>query len=191
MGLIYVNPEGPIGNPDPLAAASEIRPDVRPDGHERRGDRRPHRRRPHLRQDARCSRPRACGARPEAAGLVDQGFGWINSYGTGKGRDAITSGLEVTWTATPTQWSNAYFDNLFGYEWELTKSPAGAHQWQPKDGGGANTVPDPESGELNRPPTMLTTDTSCGWTPSTRRSRAGSTSTPTSSPTRSPAPGTS
>jgi catalase-peroxidase len=100
------------------------------------------------------------GPEPEGAGLREQGLGWISSYASGKGRDTITSGLEVTWTGTPTRWSNGYFDNLFGYEWELTKSPAGAYQWQPKDGAGANTVPDPETGELNRPPTMLTTDLS-------------------------------
>ena len=90
------------------------------------------------------------GAEPEGAPLEEQGLGWRNSFGSGKGRDAITSGIEVTWTATPTRWSNSYFENLFGYEWELTKSPAGANQWQPKDGAGANTVPDPETGELKR-----------------------------------------
>jgi len=98
------------------------------------------------------------GPEPEAAGLEEQGLGWRNTFGSGKGRDAITSGIEVTWTSTPVQWSMKYLENLYAYEWELTKSPAGAHQWQPKDGGGANTVPDPESGELTRPPTMLTTD---------------------------------
>jgi catalase-peroxidase len=100
------------------------------------------------------------GAEPEGAPLEEQGLGWKNTFGTGKGRDTITSGLEVTWTATPTTWSNSFFENLFGYEWELTKSPAGANQWQPKDGAGANTVPDPEDGSLTRPPTMLTTDLS-------------------------------
>jgi catalase-peroxidase len=98
------------------------------------------------------------GAEPEGAALEEQGLGWKNSFGSGKGRDAITSGLEVTWTPTPTKWDNSFFETLFGFAWELTKSPAGAHQWQPKDGGGANTVPDPETGELSRPPTMLTTD---------------------------------
>ncbi|MEO7233947.1 MAG: catalase/peroxidase HPI [Lapillicoccus sp.] len=161
MGLIYVNPEGPMGHPDPLAAASEIRQTfgrmamndeetvaLIAGGHT-------------FGKTHGAADPKAyVGAEPEGAGLVDQGFGWISTYGSGGGRDAITSGLEVTWTATPTRWSNAYFDNLFGYEWELTTSPAGAHQWQPKDGGGANTVPDPETGELTRPPTMLTTDLS-------------------------------
>ncbi len=84
------------------------------------------------------------GPEPEGAPLEAQGLGWANTYGTGKGEDAITSGLEVTWTATPTQWSNAFFDNLFGYEWELSKSPAGAHQWVAKDGAGAGTIPAPD-----------------------------------------------
>ncbi len=105
------------------------------------------------------------GAEPEGAPIEEQGLGWKNSFGSGKGRDAITSGLEVTWTPTPTQWSNSFFDNLFGYEWELTKSPAGANQWQPKDGAGANTVPDPEDGSLSRPPTMLTTDLALRFDP--------------------------
>ena len=105
------------------------------------------------------------GPEPEGAPLEEQGFGWRNSFGSGLGRDAITSGLEVTWTSTPTQWSNSYFENLFGYEWELTKSPAGANQWQPKDGAGANTVPDPEDGSLTRPPTMLTTDLALRFDP--------------------------
>ncbi len=98
------------------------------------------------------------GPEPEGAPLEEMGLGWKQSFRSGKGEDAITSGLEVTWTSTPTQWSNGYFDNLFGYEWELTKSPAGAHQWQPKDGGGAGTVPGPAEGSARRPPTMLTTD---------------------------------
>jgi catalase-peroxidase len=159
MGLIYVNPEGPNGQPDPLASARDIRETfarmamndeetvaliagghtfgkthgaANPDDH--------------------------IGPEPEGAPLEEQGLGWKNSFGSGAGRDAITSGIEVTWTAAPTQWTNKYFENLFGYEWELTKSPAGANQWQPKDGGGANTVPDPEDGSLVRPPTMLTTD---------------------------------
>ncbi|MGY4719001.1 catalase/peroxidase HPI [Naumannella huperziae] len=167
MGLIYVNPEGPNGNPDPVAAAVDIRETfgrmamndeetvaliagghtfgkthgaAAPDGH--------------------------VGPEPEAAPMEANGLGWINSYGTGKGRDAITSGLEVTWTQQPTRWTNLFFDNLFGFEWELTASPAGAHQWQPKGGAGANTVPDPESGELVRTPTMLTTDLALRFDPS-------------------------
>ena len=159
MGLIYVNPEGPNGNPDPLASARDIRETfgrmamndeetvaLIAGGHtfgktHGAADHEPH-----------------IGPEPEAAGLEEQGLGWRNTFGSGKGRDAITSGIEVTWTSTPVQWSMKYLENLYAYEWELTKSPAGAHQWQPKDGGGANTVPDPESGELTRPPTMLTTD---------------------------------
>ena len=159
MGLIYVNPEGPNGNPDPLASARDIRETfgrmamndeetvaLIAGGHtfgKTHGAADPE---PHI------------GPEPEAAGLEEQGLGWRNTFGSGKGRDAITSGIEVTWTSTPVQWSMKYLENLYAYEWELTQSPAGAHQWQPKDGGGANTVPDPESGELTRPPTMLTTD---------------------------------
>ncbi len=159
MGLIYVNPEGPNGNPDPAASAIDIRETFArmamndyetvaliAGGHtfgKTHGAADPE---PHV------------GHEPEAAGLEDNGLGWKNSYGSGRGRDTITSGLEVTWTQKPTEWDNGYFDNLFGFEWELVKSPAGASQWQPKDGGGANTVPDPEDGSLSRPPTMLTTD---------------------------------
>src|SRR3984885_14653370 len=158
MGLIYVNPQGPNGNPDPLASARDIRETFRrmamndeetvaliAGGHT-------------FGKTHGAGPEDNVGLDPEAAPLEQQGFGWKSTYGTGKGRDAITSGLEVTWTATPTQWSNSFFDNLFGYEWELTKSPAGANQWQPKDGAGATTVPDPEDGSLSRPPTMLTTD---------------------------------
>jgi catalase-peroxidase len=161
MGLIYVNPEGPNGVPDPLAAARDIRETFRrmamndeetvaliAGGHTFG--------KTHGAADAK----KYIGPEPEAAPLEEQGLGWKNTFGTGKGRDAITSGLEVTWTATPTRWDNSFFENLFGYEWELTKSPAGAYQWQPKDGAGANTVADPEDGSLTRPPTMLTTDLS-------------------------------
>ena len=161
MGLIYVNPEGPNGQPDPLAAARDIREtfarmamnDVETvaliaGGHT------------FGKTHGAADPEEHVGAEPEGASIEEMGFGWKNGFGSGKGRDAITSGLEVTWTSTPTQWSNKYFENLFAYEWELTKSPAGAWQWQPKDGGGANTVPDPEDGTLNRPPTMLTTDLS-------------------------------
>jgi catalase-peroxidase len=159
MGLIYVNPEGPNGNPDPLAAARDIRETFRrmamndeetvaliAGGHTFG--------KTHGAADA----DEHVGAEPEGASIEEQGLGWKNSFGSGKGRDAITSGIEVTWTATPTKWSNSFFGNLFGYEWELTQSPAGANQWVPKDGAGANTVPDPEDGSLVRPPTMLTTD---------------------------------
>ncbi len=159
MGLIYVNPEGPNGTPDPLASARDIRETFArmamndeetvaliAGGHtfgKTHGAADPE---PHI------------GAEPEGAGLEEMGLGWKNSFGSGKGRDTITSGLEVTWTPTPTRWDNSFFETLFGYEWELTTSPAGAQQWQAKDGAGANTVPDPEDGTLNRPPTMLTTD---------------------------------
>ena len=105
------------------------------------------------------------GDEPEGAPLEAQGLGWANSYGTGKGADAITSGIEVTWTATPTRWSNNFLENLYGYEWELTKSPAGAHQWQPKDGAGAGAVPGPAPDSERRPPTMLTTDLSLRFDP--------------------------
>jgi len=159
MGLIYVNPEGPAGNPDPMGSARDIRETfgrmamndeetvaLIAGGHtfgKTHGAADPE---PHV------------GPEPEAAPLEAQGFGWANSFGSGKGRDAITSGLEVTWTSTPTRWGMGYLENLYAYEWELEKSPAGAHQWRPVDGGGANTIPDPESGEMNRYPTMLTSD---------------------------------
>ncbi|MGH7922815.1 MAG: catalase/peroxidase HPI [Candidatus Dormibacteraceae bacterium] len=161
MGLIYVNPEGPNGNPDPLAAARDTRETFRrmamndeetlaliAGGHTFG--------KTHGAADA----GRYVGPNPEAAPLEEQGLGWKGTYGSGKGRDAIGSGLEVTWTSTPTTWDSSFFEILFGYEWELTKSPAGAYQWQAKDGAGANTVPDPEDGSLTRPPTMLTTDIS-------------------------------
>jgi len=159
MGLIYVNPEGPNGEPDPLGSARDIRETfgrmamndeetvaLIAGGHtfgKTHGAADPD---PHI------------GAEPEGAPMEELGLGWRNSFGTGRGRDAITSGLEVTWTSTPVQWSMKYLENLYAYDWELTKSPAGAHQWQPQNGGGANTVPDPEDGTLNRPPTMLTSD---------------------------------
>ncbi|EFQ82942.1 catalase/peroxidase HPI [Aeromicrobium marinum DSM 15272] len=159
MGLIYVNPEGPNGQPDPLAAARDIRETFRrmamndeetvaliAGGHT------------FGKTHGAADPDEYVGDDPEAAPMAELGLGWKNSFGSGKGRDAITSGLEVTWTQKPTEWTNLYFENLFGFEWELTKSPAGAHQWQPKDGAGANTVPDPEDGSLSRPPTMLTTD---------------------------------
>jgi catalase-peroxidase len=165
MGLIYVNPQGPNGNPDPLASARDIRETFRrmamndeetvaliAGGHT-------------FGKTHGAGPEDNVGLDPEAAPLEQQGFGWKSTYGTGKGRDAITSGLEVTWTATPTQWSNSFFDNLFGYEWELTASPAGAHQWQPKDGAGAGTVPDPQDPSLKRPPTMLTTDLALRFDP--------------------------
>lgn len=158
MGLIYVNPEGPDGKPDPLAAAADIRETFArmamndeetvaliAGGHTFG--------KTHGAGDAAL-----VGADPEAADIEAQGFGWKSSYGSGKGSDAITSGLEVTWTQTPTQWSNYFFENLFGYEWELTKSPAGAHQWQPINGGGEGEIPDAFDASKRQVPTMLTTD---------------------------------
>ncbi|MDD7936340.1 catalase/peroxidase HPI [Actinomycetospora straminea] len=161
MGLIYVNPEGPDGNPDPLAAARDIRETfgrmamndeetvaLIAGGHT------------FGKTHGAADPDQYVGAEPEGADITEQGLGWHQKFGKGKGRDTITSGLEVTWTSTPAQWSNGYFDNLFGYEWELHKSPAGAWQYRPVNNGGANTVPDPETGELTRQPTMLVTDIS-------------------------------
>ena len=158
MGLIYVNPEGPNGEPDPVAAGRDIRETfgrmamndeetvalvagghtfgkthgAAPDSH--------------------------LGPEPEGAAIAEQGLGWKNAFGSGKAGDAITSGLEGTWTPTPTTWDNSFFETLFGYEWELTKSPAGAHQWVPKDGAGADTVPDAHDASKRHTPVMLTTD---------------------------------
>ncbi|MDO8769514.1 MAG: catalase/peroxidase HPI [Burkholderiaceae bacterium] len=160
MGLIYVNPQGPNGNPDPIAAARDIRETFArmamndeetvaliAGGHTFG--------KTHGAGDAAL-----VGPEPEAAGIEEQGLGWKSSFGTGKGGDTISSGLEVTWTTTPTKWSNNFFENLFGYEWELTKSPAGAHQWTAKGGAGAGTVPDAHDPSKRHAPTMLTTDLS-------------------------------
>ena len=130
------------------------------------------------------------GADPEAGALEEQGFGWGNSYGSGKGGDTITSGLEVTWTQTPAQWSHFYFENLFKYEWELTKSPAGAHQWVAKDAD--EVIPDAHDPSKMHRPTMLTTDLALKVSiPRMRKSRAASSRTRTSSPTPLPGPGSS
>jgi catalase-peroxidase len=158
MGLIYVNPEGPNGTPDPMAAARDIRETFRrmamndeetvaliAGGHTFG--------KTHGAGDATL-----VGEAPEAAGLALQGFGWASTHGSGKGADTITSGLELTWTTTPTAWSNNYFWNLFNYEWELTRSPAGAHQWTPKNGAGEGTVPDAHDPNRRHAPGMLTTD---------------------------------
>ncbi|WP_294957757.1 catalase/peroxidase HPI [uncultured Flavobacterium sp.] len=158
MGLIYVNPEGPDGNPDPIAAAKDIRDTfgrmamddeetvaLIAGGHT-------------FGKTHGAASSDHVGAEPEAAGLELQGFGWKNSYGSGKGPDAITSGLEVTWTKTPTQWSNNFFENLFGFEWELSKSPAGAHQWVAKNA--EAIIPDAFDANKKHLPTMLTTDLS-------------------------------
>jgi catalase-peroxidase len=165
MGLIYVNPQGPNGNPDPLAAARDIRETFRrmamndeetvaliAGGHT-------------FGKTHGAGPESSVGPDPEAAPLEQQGLGWKSSYGTGVGRDAITSGLEVTWTPTPITWDNSFFETLFGLEWELTQSPAGAHQWQPKDGAASDAVPDPEDPSRRRPPTMLTTDLSLRFDP--------------------------
>ena len=158
MGLIYVNPEGPNGNPDPLASARDIRETfgrmamndeetvaLIAGGHT-------------FGKTHGAGTADHVGREPEGASIAEQGLGWSSTHGSGKGADAITSGLEVIWTSTPTRWSNNFFWNLFGYEWELTKSPAGAHQWQPKNGAGANTIPDPFDKTKRRAPTMLTSD---------------------------------
>jgi catalase-peroxidase len=165
MGLIYVNPEGPNGNPDPVATARDIRETFArmamndeetvaliAGGHTFG--------KTHGAGDAKL-----VGAEPEAAGIEEQGLGWASSFGSGKGGDTITSGLEVTWTKMPTKWTNNFFENLFGFEWELTKSPAGAHQWRPKNGAGAGTVPDAHDRTKNHAPAMLTTDLSLRFDP--------------------------
>ncbi|MDR3414571.1 MAG: catalase/peroxidase HPI [Nevskia sp.] len=166
MGLIYVNPEGPNGNPDPLAAARDIRETFArmamndeetvaliAGGH----------------TFGKChgaaDPSKYVGPEPEGAPIEQQGLGWNNTFGSGKGEHAISSGLEGAWTTTPAKWSNGYFDTLFGYEWELTKSPAGAHQWTPKGGAGAGTVPDAHNPSKKHAPFMLTTDLSLRMDP--------------------------
>ncbi len=159
MGLIYVNPEGPNGNPDPLASARDIRETFArmamndeetvaliAGGHT------------FGKTHGAADPNKYVGKEPAGASIEEQSTGWKNTFGTGNGEYTITSGLEGAWTTTPTQWSNNYFENLFGYEWELTKSPAGAHQWKPKNGGGADTVPDAHNPAKRHAPTMLTTD---------------------------------
>jgi catalase-peroxidase len=165
MGLIYVNPQGPNGNPDPIAAARDIRETFRrmamndeetvaliAGGHT-------------FGKTHGAGPEDNVGPDPEAAPIEQQGLGWKSTYGTGKGGDTITSGLEVTWTPTPVTWDNSFLQTLYSYEWELTRSPAGAHQWQPKDGAGAGTVPDAHDRSKSHPPTMLTTDLSLRMDP--------------------------
>ena len=165
MGLIYVNPEGPNANPDPVASARDIRETFArmamndeetvaliAGGHTFG--------KTHGAGDAKL-----VGPEPEAAGIEEQGLGWASSYGSGRGGDTISSGLEVTWTTTPTKWSNNFFWNLFGYDWELTKSPAGAHQWTPKHGMGAGTVPDAHDPSKRHAPAMLTSDLALKFDP--------------------------
>jgi len=166
MGLIYVNPEGPNGKPDPVAAARDIRETFArmamndeetvaliAGGHT------------FGKTHGAADVARYVGPEPEAAPIEEQGLGWKNSYGSGNGAQTIGSGLEVTWTTTPVKWSNNYFENLFKYEWELTKSPAGAYQWTPKNGAGAGTVPDAHDPSKRHAPTMLTTDLSLRMDP--------------------------
>lgn len=163
MGLIYVNPEGPDGNPDPLLAAKDIRETF---GRMAMNDEETVAliAGGHTFGKTHGAAPASHVAdEPEAAGMASQGFGWHNSYGTGKGPDTITSGLEVTWTTTPTQWGNNYFENLFNFEWELTKSPAGAHQWVAKDA--PEIIPDAYDPSKKHRPTMLTTDLSLRFDP--------------------------
>jgi len=165
MGLIYVNPEGPNGNPDPLAAAKDIREvfarmamndeetvALIAGGHT-------------FGKTHGAGDPKHVGREPEAAPIEEQGLGWKSSFGTGKGDDTIGGGPEVIWTNTPTQWSNNFFRILFGYEWELTRSPAGAYQWKPKAGAGRGTVPDPHDPSKSRAPGMLTTDLALRFDP--------------------------
>ncbi|HVA39722.1 MAG TPA: catalase/peroxidase HPI [Candidatus Binataceae bacterium] len=165
MGLIYVNPEGPNGKPDPLAAARDIRETFArmamndeetvaliAGGHT-------------FGKTHGAGDVALVGPEPEAAGIEEQGFGWKSRFGTGKGGDTISSGLEVTWSSTPTKWSNHFFHNLFGYEWELTKSPAGAHQWQPTGGAGAGSLPDAHDPSKRQTPAMLTTDLALRFDP--------------------------
>ena len=159
MGLIYVNPEGPNGNPDPIASARDIRETFArmamndeetvaliAGGHT------------FGKTHGAADPGKYVGKEPAAAGIEEQGLGWKNTFGAGNGVNTITSGLEGAWTTTPTRWSNNYFENLFGYDWELTKSPAGANQWKPKANGGAGTVPDAHDASISHAPTMLTTD---------------------------------
>ena len=166
MGLIYVNPQGPNGNPDPIAAARDIRETFArmamndeetvalcAGGHT------------FGKTHGAADPEKYVGREPEGADIAEQGFGWKNTFGSGKGVHTITSGLEGAWTPTPTTWDNSYFDTLFGYEWELTKSPAGAHQWKPKDGAGAGTVPDAHDPSKRHAPFMATTDLSLRMDP--------------------------
>jgi len=166
MGLIYVNPEGPNGNPDPIAAARDIRETfgrmamndyetvaLIAGGHT------------FGKTHGAAEEDKYIGREPAGASIEQMGLGWANTFGTGMGSDAITSGLEGAWTATPTKWSNNYFENLFGYEWELTKSPAGAYQWKPKGDAGADTVPDAHNPAKRHQPIMLTTDLSLRMDP--------------------------
>src|SRR5215207_6024508 len=166
MGLIYVNPEGPNGNPDPLAAARDVRETFRrmamndeetvaliAGGHT------------FGKAHGAASAAEFCGADPEGASLEEQGLGWRNTFGSGKGGDTITSGLEGAWTTNPVKWDNGYFENLFGYEWQLVKGPGGANQWAPKDASAQGTVPDAHDPSKKHAPMMFTTDLSLKMDP--------------------------
>jgi catalase-peroxidase len=166
MGLIYVNPEGPNGNPDPIAATRDIRETFArmamndyetvaliAGGHT------------FGKTHGAADPSKYVGPEPEAAPIEEQGLGWKSSFGSGNGDDAIGSGLEVIWSTTPTKWGNSFFQNLFGYEWELTKSPAGCYQWKPKGDAGAGAIPDAHDPSKRRSPTMLTTDLSLRFDP--------------------------
>ena len=167
MGLIYVNPEGPNGNPDPLAAAKDIRDTFKrmamndeetvaliAGGHT------------FGKTHGAADPEKYVSAEPAGATIAEQSMGWANSFGSGIGGDTISSGLEGAWTTTPAKWSHNFFENLFGYEWELTKSPAGAHQWKPKNNEGAGLVPDAHDASKSHAPVMLTTDLSLRFDPS-------------------------
>src|SRR4029450_9356565 len=165
-GLIYVNPEGPNGKPDPLAAARDIRETFRrmamndeetvaliAGGHT------------FGKAHGAASAAQYCAADPEGASLEEQGFGWKNTFGSGKGGDTITSGLEGAWTSNPVKWDNGYFENLFGYEWQLVKGPGGANQWAPKEAKAQGTVPDAHDPKKKHAPMMFTTDLSLKMDP--------------------------
>ena len=185
MGLIYVNPEGPNGKPDPLAAAKDIRETFArmamndeetvaliAGGHTFG--------KAHGAADA----AKYIGREPEGASIEELGLGWKNTFGTGKGADTITSGLEGAWTSNPVKWDNGFFDNLFGYDWEVHKGPGGAWQWKPKDGKGKDTVPDAHDPSKKHAPMMFTTDLALQDGPDLRADLAsGSTRTRPSSPT--------
>ena len=191
MGLIYVNPEGPDGNPDPVASGRDVRETFArmamndeetvalvAGGHT-------------FGKAHGAGDPSLVGPEPEAAGIEEQGLGWINKFGSGKGVHTTTSGIEGAWKPNPTTWDNGYFDMLFGYEWELTKSPAGAHQWTPKNCKPEHLIPDAHDPSKKHPPMMTTPTCRCAWTRLTRRFHGASIRTRRRLPTPLPAPGSS
>jgi catalase-peroxidase len=192
MGLIYVNPEGPNGNPDPVASARDIRETFArmamndeetvalvAGGHT------------FGKAHGAADPSKYVGREPEGAEIEEQGLGWKNSLGSGKGVHTISSGIEGAWTPNPTKWDHGYFETLFGYEWELTKSPAGAHQWKPKDPAAATTVPDAHDPTLRHAPMMTTADMALRMDPAYEQISRRFLANPQSSPTPSPAPGSS